>query len=225
MRVTKKSLGIASLSLLALLGYARRSEAQTVFDNGVINNRWVVNVDATGILFNTSGKINVAGQRIPGTLKLANTATMTFDVGYYFFNNFTVDVVGGIPPHSTASGAGEASSLGPAGKVNVAPAVVQILYHFTDLGPFHPFIGGGVNYTIFMNKVGINVSDFHVKDNWGGAVTGGIVYDLSENWGINVTASQIFLSSTAKGSVGPAPVAVKVVANPTAISMGVTYHF
>lgn len=185
-----------------------------------------INLDASGVLFNASGKINIGGQRLPGgSIDAEDNPDLTINLGYFVTPQLSVDLLIGLPPHAALSGSGTASGLGTAAYTSYGPAVLSLLYHFDGLGNFHPYMGPGVNYTLFMHTKGINLQNVKIADHIGAAFTVGFNDNISERWAFNVAVTKILLSTQVKASLGSSPVEVKATANPTVVQAGITYRF
>ena len=105
------------------------------------------------------------------------------------------------------------------------PRTKALQYHFTDFGAFRPYVGAGVNYTIFYDQSGKSARSLDVKNAFGVALQAGFDYMLDEHWGLNVDAKKIFLRPDFDANVGGAHVSGKANLDPWLIGAGVTYRF
>ncbi|MDD2877279.1 MAG: outer membrane beta-barrel protein [Acidiphilium sp.] len=211
--------------LIGLFSVATASAQMS--DTSASTPRFYINLGAAGILFHTDSRVLVGGGEIPGgRASVNNNATLTFDLGYFVTPNISLDVMGGFPPHAAIYGSGSLRALGPIVSANYAPAIFSVLYHFNDMGAFHPYIGPGLNYTFFMNTQDSGaLSNVHLAAHAGVALTAGFDYDVSPDWAVNFAVTQLWLSTTAKAALGTAPVLLKLTANPTVIRAGLTYRW
>lgn len=224
-RLTKLRISTASMAIgLAALTGISTAYAQQASEISV-TSRFYVNLDAAGVLFNESGKINVAGNRIPGSIGIEDNPAVTVNLGYFVTPHLAIDLLAGFPPHAAVVGTGKAAPLGTAAYTNYGPAVLSLLYHFDGLGHFHPYIGPGINYTLFMHTHGVNLQNVKIANHLGAAFTVGFNYDVRRRWAFNFAVTKILLSTQVRASDGPYPVEVKAVANPTVVQAGVTYRF
>ena len=124
---------------------------------------------------------------------------------------------------------------GPTGTINALPPSLLLQYHFTELGALKPYIGAGINYTIFGNRnnfslLGIN-NGLTVGQNSVGFVGQiGADYMFDKNWGMNVDLKYATMSTnvnTAGGAsgVGGSTNIGKLTLNPLMPAIGVTYKF
>ena len=99
----------------------------------------------------------------------------------------------------------------------------MLQYHFTDMGAFKPYVGVGINYTIFYKRNNILDGAASVSDSSVGVVGQlGFDYMLDKNWGLNVDLKYIQMAT--KVYVGGDKVGT-VNLNPLAVGLGVSYRF
>ena len=100
----------------------------------------------------------------------------------------------------------------------------MLQYHFTNFGAFKPYLGVGVNYTVFFNeKAKGGFTSFDLKDSFGLALQAGFDYMIDQHWGINFDVKKIFLEPKVKVNNGLVSGKVKI--DPWLIGAGVTYKF
>ena len=59
------------------------------------------------------------------------------------------------------------------------PVTFTAQYHFTNLGAWKPYVGGGFNYTYFYETdLGNNAGASVNRDSWGGALQAGVDYQI-----------------------------------------------
>ena len=111
------------------------------------------------------------------------------------------------------------------GKIKALPPSLLVQYHFTNFGAFKPYVGAGVNFTIFSSRDNILGGAAKVDGTSAGlAAQVGFDYMLSKNWGLNLDVKYIQMSTdvtlTASGTnIG------KLDLNPITAGLGVTYRF
>lgn len=110
-----------------------------------------------------------------------------------------------------------------AGTISALPPSLLLQYHFTDLGAFKPYVGLGVNYTLFYKRNNILDGVAQVSNSsFGVAGQIGFDYMLDKNWGLNVDLKYIQMAtdvSIAGSKVGT------VNLNPLTVGVGVAYRF
>lgn len=209
------------LTTFTILAVSSAAQAQDASKEG-----WFVRAGPLGVLFDSEADISVGGGIIPGaSADTKDNFTLGFDVGYRFNDNLGLTFTGGIPPRTTLTGTGPLAGA-TLGKASYAPAVIAAQYHFTNFGPrFQPYVGAGVNYTLFFGTSDGAVADLKVKNAFAPVLQAGFEYDIDSKWGVYMDVKKIFLSTTATGTVGGNPARAEVTANPTLLSTGFVYTF
>ena len=187
---------------------------------------YYVHVGAGGIFLSESAKISVLGQPQAGAnIRARPQFTPIAEFGYNLTPNWAVSFTGGYPPLVKFSGAGTLRPFGTLGKVTYGPTTFTGHYHFTGLGAFRPYIGGGlVAMLVFANKDGV-VSNVNLQPNLGLAAQIGAEYMVSDHLGLFVDVKKAYLRSTAKGYFGLAPLKAKATLDPLVLSSGIAYRF
>ncbi|WFP79362.1 OmpW family protein [Mesorhizobium sp. WSM4906] len=182
---------------------------------------WQIRLRALGVITDDKGNVN----GIPGSdLSYSDTVTPELDISYYFTDNLAAELILGTT-YANIYGEGTIGGLGKIGKVWLLPPTLTLQYHFTDFGAFKPYVGAGVNYTIFYNQDAGSADALHVKDTFGGALQVGFDYMLDQHWGFNFDVKKLFLEPKFDVTVGGTDFTGKARLNPWLIGTGVTYRF
>ena len=140
------------------------------------------------------------------------------DLTYFFTKNIATELVLTYPQDININVGGT-----KAGTVSALPPSLMLQYHFTEMGAFKPYVGVGINYTIFYKRNNILDGAASVSDSSGGVVgQRGFDYMLDKNWGLNVDLKYIQMAT--KVYVGGDKVGT-VNLNPLAVGLGVSYRF
>jgi outer membrane protein len=181
-------------------------------------NPWMIRVRAVDVLYQ-NGQSGIAST---SNIKATDQWIPEFDVSYFFTKNIAAELVLTWPQqvNITAGGAN-------VGKVTALPPSLLAQYHFTDLGAFKPYIGAGINYTIFGNRQnfpalsnGVQVEPSSVG--FVGQI--GMDYMLDKNWGLNVDVKYATMATNIQAVSGGANLG-KLTLNPWMPAVGVTYKF
>jgi outer membrane protein len=208
-----KSLVAAMAAVASLAPIA--SQAQSSGDNP-----WMLRVRAVDLLFqngqtNTVSALNVKAQ---------NEFIPEFDISYFFTKNIAAELVLTYPQQvNITAGAGNNN----VGKISALPPSLLVQYHFTDLGAFKPYVGVGLNYTIFGNRQNFPAlgNSVQVDQNSVGVVgqIGGD-YMFDKNWGLNIDVKYATMSTNVTTVQGGTNLG-KLTLNPWMPAVGVTYKF
>jgi outer membrane protein len=185
---------------------------------------WMIRGRALVVMPQESAKLDIGGVRIPGgDVSISTSIVPELDITYFFTPNLAVELVLGVTPHKV-KGAGTLAGAGPIGDAWLLPPTLMLQYHFTGLGAFKPYVGAGVNYTVFFNeKEKGGFTGFDLKNTAGVALQAGVDIMLNRNWGINFDVKKLWLEP--KVSVNNGLITGKVKIDPWLIGAGVTYRF
>ena len=182
---------------------------------------WQLRLRALGVIPRDSGRVD----GIDGSgLSFSNSVIPELDVSYFFNDNIAAELVLGTTK-STVHGQGSISSLGDIGKTWMLPPTLTLQYHVTSLGAFRPYVGAGINYTMFYNQSGKSAESLDVKNTFGVAFQAGFDYMLDQHWGLNVDVKKLLLRPDFDANVGGSHVSGKANLDPLMIGTGITYRF
>ena len=179
-----------------------------------------------------SGKGNIAaGVLAGGQVKAKEAYIPELDLTYFFTKNIAVEAICCFSRHNI-KGSGALAALGNVGSTWVFPPTVMLQYHFTGMGAFKPYVGVGVNYSVFFNEKSRGAlaavpANLRIGNSWGVAGQIGFDYMLNRNWGINFDVKRIMMEPKFS-SFTPAGALVasgKAKINPWLIGAGLTYRF
>ena len=212
-------IGIASMTGPAV---AADLTAQSATQAAAAHGPWQVRVRALGVITKDSGTVDgIAG----ADLSYSDTVIPELDISYYFTQNIAAELVLGTTYANVHAG-GSIAGLGKVGKTWLLPPTLMLQYHFTDFGNFQPYVGAGVNYTIFYNQSDAGIfTDMDVEDSFGGALQIGVDYMIDDHWGFNIDAKKLFLEPDWTANLGTTKLSGTAKLNPWLIGTGVTYRF
>ncbi|MER8615099.1 OmpW family protein [Mesorhizobium sp. M1216] len=182
---------------------------------------WQIRLRGLGVISQDSGYVDTA----PGSgLSYSNTVTPELDISYFFSDNVAAELILGTT-YANITGQGSIAGLGNIGKVWLLPPTLTLQYHFTDFGAFKPYVGAGVNYTIFYHQEAGSADDLKLKNTFGTALQVGFDYMVDEHWGVNFDVKKLFLKPDFDVTVAGAKLTGKAALDPWLIGAGVTYRF
>ncbi len=184
---------------------------------------WMIRGRALAVVPQEKAKLDIGGAPIVGgKVDISNSVVPELDITYFFTKNIAAELILGVTPHNVK---GEGTLAGARiGSAWLLPPTLMLQYHFTELGAFKPYLGVGVNYTVFFNeKAKGGFTGFDLKDTFGLALQAGFDYMLDQHWGINFDVKKIFLEPKVKVNNGLIGGKVKI--DLWLIGTGVTYRF
>lgn len=184
---------------------------------------WMIRGRALVVMPQESAKLDVGGVRAPGAdVSISTSVVPELDISYFFTKNIAMELILGVTPHNV-KGAGALAGT-RIGSAWLLPPTLTLQYHFTDFGAIKPYVGAGINYTVFFNeKSKGGFTSFDLKDSFGLALQAGVDIMLDKNWGWNIDVKKIFLQPNV--SVNKGVVTGKVKIDPWIFGTGVTYKF
>lgn len=167
------------------------------------------NAQKDGLDTNVGAKVEADSRWIP-----------EIDFSYFFTKNIAAELVLTYPQTVDINAGGN-----KIGKIKALPPSLLVQYHFTDFGAFKPYVGAGVNYTIFMSRDSILGGAAQVdKSSIGLAGQVGFDYMFTKNWGLNVDVKYIQMSTDVT-LTGSGTKVGKLDLNPITAGVGVSYRF
>jgi outer membrane protein len=167
---------------------------------------------------------------IGGHVSVSDQATPEVDFSYFVTDNIAFELIAATARHYASANGTAAGSL-DALSTYVLPPTLTVQYHFMPKTGFSPYVGAGVNYTMFYDTKGSGIFDRADLDNsWGWALQAGMDMAITDRWFFNADIKQIFLNTKAKlytAGLPPTaqPVTAKFDLNPMVIGVGVGYRF
>lgn len=193
-------------------------------------NPWMIRLRALGVVTRDSGSVD----QVPGSgLATSDSLVPELDITYFFTKNIAAELILGVTRHHV-TGTGVAATNGlDVGKAWLLPPTLTLQYHFTELGAFKPYVGAGVNYTVFFNQsagnvangAGVIVTNSHLHNSFSPALQIGFDHMIDRHWGINVDVKKLWLRPEWDGTSNVGALTGKVNLDPWLIGGGVTYKF
>lgn len=183
---------------------------------------WMLRAGASLVAPN-SGNGTLALDRVDDALPAAEIevddgASFTFTVSYFFTENWAVELLAAYPfSHDF-----DIDAVGIEGEADQLPPTLSLQYHLQMSPTVKPYVGLGVNWTMFFDE-SLNVPiDVDVDDSVGLAAQVGVDIALSDAWSLNFDLRYIDIS----GDVEIAGVDVgEVKIDPWVFGINVGYTF
>lgn len=184
----------------------------------------------------SSGALELNGAPIAGSeVGVRSDAQLGLTVAYMFTEHLGVELLASTPfEHEiTEKGAG----VGKVGTAEHLPPTLNLQYYPMGAdSAFQPYVGLGVNYTIFFKEdvssefeAALGNSDMSLDDSFGLSLQIGADYSFNDRWMVNAAVWRLDLSTSADIDIdtadGPANLQVDVDIDPWVYMLGVGYKF
>ncbi len=180
--------------------------------------------------------IFLAGDDSTMSLSVGDNTQLGLNLVYFFDSNWAVELLAATPFTHDVTIHDPHEVLGVDGvklaEVTHLPPTLSALYYIDTGTALKPYVGLGVNYTIFFKEEfeaapkSIGLSNLQLDGSFGFSAQVGADYEIDKNWSINLSARYIDISSDATfdvagDSIGTATVDV----NPMVYSVMLGYKF
>lgn len=204
---------------MALAVAAGPAMAQDV--RGLRAGDFMIGLSAIGVLPTNGGSTSIGG-----TPHANDAFTAQLDFTYFFTPNISLNLIAATTKHDV-----EVRNVPGAGTIDlgstwVLPPTLTLQYHPIPASRFSPYVGAGVNYTIFYSEGGSRspgITSVNIQDTWGFALNAGVNYEISRNWLANLDVKYLFLSPDVRVNGGA--VTGNADLNPWVLGLGVRYRF
>jgi outer membrane protein len=142
------------------------------------NAPWLVRVRALNLDSSNKDSTGLA-------LTVNNKIFPEVDISYFFSPQIAAELVLTYPQKHTIKAAGT-----EIGSVKHLPPTLSLQYHFTDFGAVKPYVGAGLNYTIFSSvnlPAGVTID----KNSFGLSVGAGVDFEFAKNTYFNVDIKKV----------------------------------
>lgn len=162
---------------------------------------------------------------IGGKVEIDESVVNEVDITYFFYRNFSLELIAAVTPHNVTA---KDTSLGnlDLGSVWLLPPTLLLQYHFMPECMFSPYLGVGLNYTVFFNEKAPSstiIQNIKYDNSFGWAFQAGVDILLQKDSGINFDVKKVYISSDV--SINDQAVKATVDINPWIIGFGVFKRF
>lgn len=179
---------------------------------------WQIRVRAIDVVPDESSTLSIGGE------VTADSAIMPeLDITYFWTENFATELILATTKHNMGARGTAIGDLS-LGDVWVLPPTLTFQYHVNPGGNVRPYIGAGVNYTIFYaDDPGSDIGSIKYEDGFGFALQAGIDFQMNNDWFFNVDAKRIWLNTDVEVNGGA--VTADVDLNPWVFGIGFGKRF
>lgn len=220
--MTKTTRYTCTLLSALLLGSALASGASAA-DNAATRWKagdWLVRGRAIMVAPDEGSTITPAS--LGGNAQLDNAVVPEVDFTYFFTDNIAAELILATSRH-TATAKNTSSGSIDAGNLWVLPPTLTLQYHFTNFEKAKPYVGAGINYTMYYNEKGGAATNVKYEDSFGYALQAGVDVPIDERWSWNFDVKKIFVSADAKWADGTIQGDVEL--DPWVVGTGIGYKF
>lgn len=205
----------AALALAPLAAEAQQSV------RGKRAGDFVVGFGAIGVLPGNGGSTSIGG-----TPHVGDAFTPQLDFTYFLTSNLALNLIAATSRHDVEVRNVPGAGTIDLGRVWALPPTLTLQFHPFPQSAFSPYVGAGVNYTVFYSEGGsrsAGITHVDVKNEWGYGLNVGLDYEFSPNWLLNVDVKKLWLRPDV--SVNRGAVTAKADLDPWIIGASVRYRF
>jgi outer membrane protein len=197
-------------TVLAAFLFAFNVQAQNENTTNDNDNKWQARLRMIAV-------VPSPGDDIEGAeIDISTTFVPELDFTYFFTKNIAAELILATTKHDVNL---DATDLG---HVWLLPPTLNLQYHFYA-GDLKPYIGAGINYTIFYGVDAGDLDDLDYDNAVGFSFQAGMDYNLNEKWFLNLDLKKILLKTDV--SVNGSSDTAEVEINPLVVGLGIGMKF
>mgnify|MGYP003625483670 FL=1 len=215
------------LSALTLSPLAFANQAGDFIVRGGVTN---INPDSD------KSNIMLAGADSSMTLTVDDNTQLGLNFVYFYDNNWAIELLAATPYTHDVTIQDKNSVLGVdganLGEVSHLPPTLSALYYFDTNSALKPYVGVGINYTVFFDEdfaaapQSLGLSNLDLDSSFGLSAQIGADYHLDEKWSLNASIRYIDIDTEATfdvagNSIGKADINI----DPMVYSLMLGYKF
>jgi len=169
---------------------------------------------------------------IPGSkVGVGDSVMPEVDFTYMATNHIGAELIVATTKHSV-SGRGTVSGLGDVANTWVLPPTLTLQYHFAPDGKVRPYLGAGINYSIFYSAkatpsldAALGATKVKLGDSVGYALQAGVDIPVGKKVFVNFDIKYIDMKTTARLTSGATLRTARVKIDPIVAGMGIGFRF
>lgn len=185
-----------------------------------------------GILVEPTGQSDGVTPTFPtGKVKAGDAVVPELDFTYMVSNHIGTELILATSKH-TAKGRDALNGVDPLASTWVLPPTLTVQYHFLPEAKIRPYVGAGINYTIFYNtKAGsdlvaaVGSTKVKMKDSVGYALQAGVDVDLNKKFFLNLDVKYVDMDPKTVLTTGALVNTTRVHIDPLIIGVGIGTRF
>lgn len=226
-RIRQRSLPILLAATPVLMLAAGQATAAEAGD-------WIVRGSVTNVSPNEdTGRFS--GQLAPtlsgSEVEVDSQTGLGLTAGYFMTDQVAIELLASTQFEHDLSIDGGALNGTELGSVKHLPPTLSAQYHFDTGSQFRPYVGVGINYTIFSDEdvdseaAAVGVTDIEVDNSVGLAGQVGLDYELGNGWLLNAGVRYIDIEAETEIKTATGSTKVDVDIDPWVTNIGIGYRF
>jgi outer membrane protein len=179
-------------------------------------------VRARAVHINPADKSTAVPGLLPSdAITISSKTIPEIDFSYFITPNIAAELILTYPQKHDV----HVNGIGNIGTFKHLPPTLTVQYHFMPASQFSPYVGAGVNYTLFSkNNIAVaGVGKLGLEhDSIGFALQAGVDFKLDKNWSLNLDIKKLQLRTDV--NLGSTTVSTLKV-DPLLVGFGVGYRF
>ena len=162
---------------------------------------------------------------------ITNAYAPEIDFTYMLTDHIGVELIAATTKHCVEGG-GALAGVGRLACTWVLPPTLTLQYHFAPEGKIHPYVGAGVNWTMFYNEkastqlnTAIGATNVNLSNSFSFALQAGVDFDISEKMFLNLDVKYVDMDTNARLTTGALVNNLRADINPLIIGVGVGWRF
>lgn len=190
---------------------------------------WVVRVGATNVSPNdASSNVFVDAEDLGVGVNVGNNTQLGLNLAYFITANWSIELLAATPFNHNLG----LNTVGALGETKHLPPTLTANYYFADSSSvFQPYVGAGVNYTIFFEdkftaaNTTAGFTELNLDNSLGLSAQVGFDFVVDANWHVNASARWIDIDTEVSFKLNGASGQVDVEIDPMVYTVSLGYRF
>lgn len=160
---------------------------------------------------------------INGKVEPSNVIVPELDISYFWNDHWATELILATTPHDVKAYNTNLGNL-DLGEVWLLPPTLTLQYHFQPAEKFQPYVGAGVNYTLFYHQnAGPSIASIDYDNSFGLAGQAGFDYMIDDSLFFNMDIKKVWINTDV--SINGGGVTANVDIDPLLFGIGFGYRF
>ncbi len=132
---------------------------------------------------------------IGGSVEASDTFIPEVDISYFITDNIALELIAAMTRHDMSLKNSDSGDL-DLGDVSLLPPTLTLQYHFMPKAKFSPYIGAGINWTLFFNQEkSTDITAVNYTNSVGPAFQAGLDMRIDDRWSLNIDVKKVFVQT------------------------------